>query len=279
MLILKDLTKKFGHFTAVDNLNLTIGKGEFFGLLGPNGAGKTTTIRMISTLASKSSGSIAIDGVEIGRNSVAVKRKIGVVSQYLNLEREMTGRENLEIHGYLYKMPKEKRKRRINELLDYVGLLDRADDLIKDYSGGMKRKLMIARALMHEPEVLLLDEPTVGLDPAVRRKIWDLMKNLNKDGMTVILTTHYIEEAEALCNRVGMMYKGKLVELDEPKKLIQKVGNFVVDYFEDEETKYEFFNSRKDAIEFAAGLNGSVNIRPSNLEDVFIKLTNKRMEG
>lgn len=279
MLIVKDLIKKYGDFIAVDNLNLKIEKGEFFGLLGPNGAGKTTTIRIISTLTPKTSGSVEIDGKEIDRNSTDVKIKIGVVPQYLNLEREMTASESLELHGFLYKMPKEKRKKRINELLDFIGLSDRAHDLVKNFSGGMKRKLMIARALMHNPEVLLLDEPTVGLDAAVRRKIWDLLKKLNEDGLTVVLTTHYIEEAEVLCNRVGMMNKGKLVELDTPKEIVKKVGSFVVEYFEDDETKGEFFNKREDAIEFASEVNGSVNIRPSNLEDVFIKLTNRRMEA
>lgn len=278
MLIIKNLMKNYGNFIAVNNLNLKIEKGEFFGLLGPNGAGKTTTIRIISTLTPKTSGSVMIDGKEIDRNSTDVKIKIGVVPQYSNLEREMTASENLEVHGFLYKMSKEKRKKRINELLDFVGLSNRANDLVKNFSGGMKRKLLIARALMHSPEVLLLDEPTVGLDAAVRRKIWDLMKKLNEDGLTVVLTTHYIEEAEVLCNRVGMMDNGKLVELDTPRKIVNKVGNFVVEYFQEDETKEEFFDMKKDAIEFASQINGRVNIRPSNLEDVFIKLTNRRME-
>lgn len=277
MLVIKDLVKKYGNIVAVDHLNLEIGRGEFFGLLGPNGAGKTTTVRMISTLTPMTSGSISIDGQSPDRNLTSVKLKIGVVPQHNNLENEMTAWENLEMHGRLYNMPKAIRRKRIAELLEFTELSDRAGDLVKTFSGGMKRKLMIARALMHRPELLLLDEPTVGLDPAVRRKIWDLLKNLNGNGLTVLLTTHYIEEAEILCHRVGLMDRGKLVELGSPDKLIEKVGRFVVESFEDGETRREFFETRADAIDFAAKLHGSVKIRSSNLEDVFIKLTNRRV--
>ncbi|AFV10596.1 Nod factor export ATP-binding protein I [Thermacetogenium phaeum DSM 12270] len=277
MLVIKDLVKKYGDITAVDHLNLEIGKGEFFGLLGPNGAGKTTTVRMISTLTPMTSGSISIDGQSPDRNLTSVKLKIGVVPQHNNLESEMTAWENLEMHGRLYNMPKAIRRKRIVELLEFTELSDRAGDLVKTFSGGMKRKLMIARALMHRPELLLLDEPTVGLDPAVRRKIWDLLKSLSSNGLTVLLTTHYIEEAEILCHRVGLMDKGKLVELGSPDKLIEKVGKFVVEFFEDGETKREFFETRDDAVVFASKLHGSVKIRSSNLEDVFIKFTNRRV--
>lgn len=277
MLELIDLTKKYGSLTAVDNLNLTLEKGEFFGLLGPNGAGKTTTVRMISTLTPKTSGDIIIDSRSMDRNLTEVKIMIGVVPQHNNLENEMTAWENLEVHGMLYKMTKTERKERIKELLEFTELAERKDDLVNKYSGGMKRKLMIARALMHGPRILLLDEPTVGLDASARRKMWDLLKRLKSNGLTVLLTTHYIEEAEALCDRVGLINDGKLVELDAPKKLIEKVGKFVVEHFINGETKEEFFETREDAVEYAAVLHGSVNIRPSNLEDVFLKVTNRRV--
>ncbi len=277
MLVFENLTKKYGNITAVDNLNLVIGKGEFFGLLGPNGAGKTTTIRMLSTLTAPTKGTISINGRKIDRNLTEVKAKIGVVPQYMNLEGEMTASENLALHGRLYGLRKEICRRRINELLEFIDLTDRSNDLVKSFSGGMKRKLMIARALMHEPEILLMDEPTVGLDAAARRKMWDLMKGLNKNGLTVLLTTHYIEEAEILCGRVGLMNSGKLVELDTPKRLTEKTGKFVLEYFENGETKSRFFDTRQDAINSAAGMSGSVNIRPANLEDIFIKLTNRKV--
>lgn len=278
MLSIKNLTKKYGSLTAVNDLNLEIPKGEFFGLLGPNGAGKSTTIRMISTLTPSTSGDIIINNKSMDRNLTEVKMKIGVVPQGNNLEVEMTAWENLELHGRLYNMPKDVRRKRIEELLEFTDLTKRADDLVKGFSGGMKRKLMIARALMHNPDLLLLDEPTVGLDANARRKMWDLLKRLKEQGLTVLLTTHYIEEAEVLCDKVGLIDGGRLMQLNSPQKLIEKVGKYTVDYFQDGETKEEFFEKREEAAVFAAKLQGSVKIRPSNLEDVFIKLTNRRVD-
>lgn len=277
MLVIKNLTKKYNDLIAVNNLNLKINKGEFFGLLGPNGAGKTTTIRMISTLTPKTSGDIIINDKSMDRNLKEVKMKIGVVPQGNNLDVEMTAWENLELNGRIYNIPKDIRRKRINELLDFIELSDRADKLVNEFSGGMKRKLMITRALMHNPELLLLDEPTVGLDAAARRKMWDLLKRLKEDGLTVLLTTHYIEEAEVLCDRVGLIDEGKLIQLDCPKSLIEGVGKYTVDYYENGTTKSEFFQKKEEAASFADTLTGSINIRPSNLEDVFIKLTNKRV--
>jgi ABC-2 type transport system ATP-binding protein len=278
MLEIKNLTKVYKNVTAVDHLDLTIKDGEFFGLLGPNGAGKTTTVRMISTITPKTSGEIVIDGESIDRNLTAIKAKIGVVPQQNNLENETSAWENLEVHGILYGISKEKRRKKIEELFEFTGLTDRKDDLAKTYSGGMKRKLMIARALLHEPEILLLDEPTVGLDASARRKMWDLLKRLKSNGLTVLLTTHYIEEAEVLCDRVGLINKGKLLKLDTPWNLIEEVGKVTVEYFKNGETQEEFFRSREEANVYAAELEGDVRIRPSNLEDVFLKFTNRRVE-
>ncbi|GAA0122739.1 MAG: ABC transporter ATP-binding protein [Clostridium argentinense] len=278
MLTINELTKKYDNLVAVNKLNLNIKRGEFFGLLGPNGAGKSTTIRMISTLTEKTSGDIIINGKSMDRNLLDVKRKIGVVPQGNNLEVEMTAWENMELHGRLYNMPKSLRRKRIKELLEFTELSDRANDIAKNFSGGMKRKLMIATALMHDPELLLLDEPTVGLDATARRKMWDLLKRLKSEGLTVLLTTHYIEEAEVLCDRVGLINSGVLVELNSPKNLIEKIGKFTVEYFKNGETETEFFETREDAVEFASKLDGAANVRLSNLEDVFIKLTNRRVE-
>lgn len=278
MLTINELTKKYDNLVEVNKLNLNIKRGEFFGLLGPNGAGKSTTIRMISTLTEKTSGDIIINGKSMDRNLLDVKRKIGVVPQGNNLEVEMTAWENMELHGRLYNMPKSLRRKRIKELLEFTELSDRANDIAKNFSGGMKRKLMIATALMHDPELLLLDEPTVGLDATARRKMWDLLKRLKSEGLTVLLTTHYIEEAEVLCDRVGLINSGVLVELNSPKNLIEKIGKFTVEYFKNGETETEFFETREDAVEFASKLDGAANVRLSNLEDVFIKLTNRRVE-
>lgn len=279
MLKLVDLTKKYSNLIAVNQLNLTIEDGEFFGLLGPNGAGKTTTIRMISTLTPKTCGEIIINDESMDRNLTAIKIKIGVVPQHNNLESEMTAWENLEVHGLIYKMPKSIRRQKIDEILKYTELMDRKNDLVSKFSGGMKRKLMIARAMMHDPEILLLDEPTVGLDASARRKMWDLLKRLKTKGLTVLLTTHYIEEAEVLCDRVGLINGGSLVELDSPINLIHKVGKFAVENFINGETKEEFFDTREEAVVYSTTLQGSVKIRPSNLEDVFLKLTNRRVES
>ncbi|MGD9474086.1 MAG: ABC transporter ATP-binding protein [Eubacteriaceae bacterium] len=279
MLKLNDLTKTYGKLTAVDHLNLDIKDGEFFGFLGPNGAGKTTTVRMIATITTKDSGDIIVDGENVDRNLTTVKAKIGVVPQMNNLEPEMSAWENLEVFGILYGLKKEERHKRIEELLSFIELSDRRDSLAKNYSGGMKRKLMIARALMHQPKLLLLDEPTVGLDAGARRKMWDLLKNLKNDGLTVLLTTHYIEEAEALCDRVGLINNGKMVQINTPANLIEEVGKVVVEYFENGTTQEVFFDSRDQAANYAKDINSDVRIRASNLEDVFLKLTNRRVES
>lgn len=280
MLNIKDVTKTYGNITAVDHLNLNVEEGAFFGLLGPNGAGKTTLIRMISTLTPMTSGVIEIDGFPMDRNLVEVKERIGVVPQYCSLEPEMTAWQNLELHGRLYGMPKKERRERIDELLAFTDLTERKNNLSREFSGGMQRKLMIARALMHHPSLLLLDEPTVGLDAPARRKIWDLLKQLNSEGLTILLTTHYIEEAETLCSIIGLIDSGKVIRLDTPQALICEAGNFVLEYFRDGRTCQEFYETREKAISGAKSIEGSFKIREANLEDAFIRLTNKRlMEG
>jgi ABC-2 type transport system ATP-binding protein len=277
MIRYRDVTKKYGGITAVSNFSLEIGRGEFFGLLGPNGAGKTTLIRMTTTLTLPSSGSIAIEGKAINRNLTEVKRKFGATPQYSNLEYELTAAQNLDYHGRLYGMSATARRARIEALLAFAGLTERKNDRARSFSGGMRRKLMIAKALMHNPEILLLDEPTVGLDAGWRRRIWDLLRSLNEQGLTIFLTTHYLEEAQILCSRVGLIDQGKLRKVGDPKQIIAETGNFVLEYFQNGETFQQFFEKQDDAVLAAQSISGAFKVRETNLEDAFIRLTNKRL--
>jgi ABC-2 type transport system ATP-binding protein len=279
MIRYRDVTKRYGDITAVSNFSLEIGRGEFFGLLGPNGAGKTTLIRMTTTLTPPSAGSIEIDGKRIDRNLTEAKRKLGVTPQYSNLESELTAAQNLEYHGRLYGMSGAERRKRTEELLEFAGLTERRNDRARTFSGGMRRKLMIAKVLMHHPEILLLDEPTVGLDAAWRRRIWDLLRSLNEQGMTIFLTTHYLEEAQILCRRVGLIDQGKLRKTGEPEQIIAEAGKFVLEYFQNGETVQQFFETREDAVLAAQNLRGDFKARETNLEDAFIRLANKRLGG
>ncbi|MDD4369202.1 MAG: ATP-binding cassette domain-containing protein [Oscillospiraceae bacterium] len=277
MIELRQLAKSYGRIQAVAGLELKIGRGEVFGLLGPNGAGKTTTFRMLTMLTKPSGGSALISGCEVTRDLRKVKKEIGVVPQHMNLDQELTARENLELHGRLHKIPGDQRQQRIQELLAYVELADRSHDLAGKFSGGMKRRLMIARALMHRPGVLFLDEPTAGLDPQARRNIWDLIRRMNSEGMTVLLTTHYIEEAEVLCRRVGIIDRGRLIALGTPAELKKKVGEIVVEVLNHGDTEYRFFAGREQALQYAGSMSGNVLIREANLEDVFVELTGRKV--
>jgi ABC-2 type transport system ATP-binding protein len=187
----------------------------------------------------------------------------------------MTAYENLEFHGRLYGLSKQMRRRRIDELLEFADLTSRKKDIARSFSGGMQRKLMIAKTLMHDPKIMLLDEPTVGLDAAARRKIWDFLRRLQENGLTIFMTTHYLEEAQALCARVGLIDEGNLIMLDSPERVIEGTGSFVLDYYQDGKTLQAFFPDREAAIEAAARTEGSIKVREANLEDAFIKLTDK----
>ncbi len=220
------LTKKFDTLIAVDRVSLSVARGELFGLLGPNGAGKTTIIKMLSTLLTPTSGSAFVWGHNIEREKDAVRRSIGMVFQDPAVDDQLTGRENLDFHARMYGMKKELRLQRTQEVLALVNLEDKAEILLKNYSGGMKRRLEIARGLMHYPAVLFLDEPTLGLDPQTRHHIWEYIRKLNeKQQVTIILTTHYMEEADALCSRIAIIDYGKILITDTPAALKNSIGN------------------------------------------------------
>ena len=220
MIVIKNLTKKFDKIVAVDNVSLDIHEGEVFGLLGQNGAGKTTIIHMLATLLKPTSGTAQINGYDIIKNSSKVRKNIGIVFQAPSSDDMLTGFENLKIHSYLYGVPSELRINRIHELLKLVGLYDRKDDIVKKYSGGMRRRLEIARGLIHKPKVIFLDEPTLGLDPNSRKSMWEYIQKLVKEEkITIILTTHYMEEADTLCDRIGFINKGKIIAIDTPQQL------------------------------------------------------------
>lgn len=217
------LTKKFGELVAVDKISFSVNKGEMFAFLGPNGAGKTTTIKMLTTLLKPTSGKMKVNGFNPVEQQDDTRKSFGIVFQDPSLDNELTAFENLEFHGVLYKVDKKIRRERIVYLLKFVGLWDRRNDYIKTFSGGMKRRLEIARGLVHHPKILFLDEPTLGLDPQTRNHIWDYIKKLNKEeNMTVFFTTHYMEEADSHAGRVAVINNGKIVAQDTPVGLKRK---------------------------------------------------------
>lgn len=282
MIEISGLNKDYSGKKVIDGLDLEIERGELFGFLGPNGAGKTTAIRILTTLTKPSSGKVAINGIDVAREPEKVKSEFGIVQQHLSLNRDLTIHENLELHARLHHLPKKERDERIADLLDYVELSDHADYLIDDVSGGMKRRAMIARALIHRPNLLFLDEPTVGLDAQTRRKVWELIRRMNAEGTTVFLTTHYIEEAEALCQRVGVLHHGRIIAIDSPLSLRRKLGMIAVEMvLNGNATQYRYFPDRAQAGQFIESLPDTEHVvmRESNLEDVFIELTGQKVLG
>jgi len=226
---IRNLTRRFDNLVAVDNISFEIRQGEVFGLLGPNGAGKTTTLSMLATMLVPTSGSATVNGIDIGADPDGVRRSIGIVFQDQSLDEELTAAENMDFHGRLYRIPSEIRNPRITELLTLVELNDRRNDIVKTFSGGMRRRLEIARGLLHHPSVLFLDEPTLGLDPQTRNHLWQYIAALAKEkGITVILTTHYMEEADRLCDRIAIIDHGKIIAIDTPKNLKEGLGGDLV---------------------------------------------------
>jgi len=239
-IVIESLVKKFEDVTAVDGINLQVSKGELFGLLGPNGAGKTTTINVLCGLLKHTSGSATVGGYDVQKETSKVKELIGVCPQDTPVYPYLTGRENAEFFGNLHAMPKEKLKKNVDALLQRLSLLEDSKRRVGKYSGGMKRRLNLILALVHDPEIAFLDEPTVAMDPQSRHAVWDFIRDLKKNGKTVILTTHYMEEAETLCDRIGIIDHGKLIALGTPTALMRKY-------------------------------------KAKNLEDVFIQLTGRKI--
>jgi ABC-2 type transport system ATP-binding protein len=261
----KDLTRSFGDLVAVDRLNIQVKHGEVFGLLGPNGAGKTTTISMLCTILKPTSGAATVNGFDIAKQPGQVRKSIGIVFQEPSVDDRLTGRENMEMHANLYGVVPSTAKERINTLLKLVELDQRADNLLRTYSGGMRRRLEIARGLIHYPRVLFLDEPTIGLDPQTREHIWTYIKRLSKEeDISIILTTHYMDEADLLCDRIAIIDFGKIVALDTPEKLKESLGEETITIATSDPTRLSQLLQDKKLVGNAAQSNNDLTVHVKN---------------
>ncbi|MCP4117732.1 MAG: ATP-binding cassette domain-containing protein [Desulfobacteraceae bacterium] len=278
MIQVDNLIKNYKTVKALAGVDISVKPGEIFAYLGPNGAGKTTTIRILTGLTQATSGTCVINGFNIEKEVRRAKQQYGLVPQAINLDQELTVRENLVIHGWLYRMKSADISAKIDELLDYVELSEKKDSQVKTLSGGMKRRLMVARALLHGPKVLFLDEPTVGLDPGIRRKIWALIKKIRTTGTTIFLTTHYIEEAEFLADRVAFLDQGRIVALDTPDHLMENLGAWAIDRLVEDGMETVYFKTRHDAERFKTLKSEHFTLRRVNLEDAFLDLTGKKVK-
>ena len=303
-----ELTKNFGSLAAVDKLTISVKSGEIFSLLGPNGAGKTTTISMLCTILRPTSGTARVNGFDVVKDAVQVRKSIGIVFQDPSIDDRMTGRENLSMHANLYGVPVAEQRGRIDEVLDLVKLEDRADDLMRTYSGGMRRRLELARGLIHFPKVLFLDEPTLGLDPQTREHIWTYIKALKeKHDITVVLTTHYMDEADRLSDRIAIMDYGKIVILDAPHELKETLEGDVISVGTSDVEAVRKLVNEKMGLRQTAVVDGALEItvrngramlprimelatanniyvdslvlREPNLEDVFLHYTGRTMRA
>jgi len=300
----RGLVKRFGELAAVDSVDFDLQRGEAFGFLGPNGAGKTSTMRMIGCVSPVTDGKLSIFGLDPARDGVEIRGRLGVVPQEDSLDMELTVRENIIVYGRYFGLARSVLRKRADELLEFVELTDRAKDRVEPLSGGMKRRLTIARSLVNDPEVLLLDEPTTGLDPQARHVVWDRLYRLKRQGVTLLLTTHYMDEAEQLCDRLVVMDKGKIVAEGSPRELIDRYSTReVVELrFEDDDERPEDFGYWTDGLvsrveplpdrvllytdQGDAAAHGiherglvpeSVLVRRSTLEDVFLHLTGRTL--
>ncbi len=274
------LVKRFGKLTAVDDLSLSVKRGEIYGFLGPNGAGKTTTVRMLTTMEVPDHGKIWINDLDIHSQFLDARRCIGVIQQQNSLDKDLTVKENIFHHALMQNLSVKGSKERMNELAEVMELQDRMDTRVDKLSGGWKKRVSIVCSLIHNPDVLFMDEPTTGLDTQSRNLLWKMIRNINKQGTTIFLTTHYIFEAESLCDRVGIINKGKLIAEGTPQELKEKVGNFAlvatdpsgedtITYHHDMET------AKKASLEVSHDC--SIAIRPTNLEDVFLEITGRKI--
>ncbi|HZD58925.1 MAG TPA: ABC transporter ATP-binding protein [Anaerolineae bacterium] len=302
VVLAEDLTKRYGSLTAVNGIRFGVRRGEIFGFLGPNGAGKTTTIQMIYGMSPPTAGELTVLGLDVRKSIRAIKRRIGVVPQETNLDTELSVLENLEVYANYFGIPRRTARERATELLDFIHLAVRANTMVDALSGGMKRRLLLARALINNPELLILDEPTTGLDPQARHLIWDKLRDLKEQGVTLILTTHYMDEASQLSDRIVIMDEGNIITEGPPAKLIEEnvsrealeirvapdLTQKALDILAPESEAYEaqdeslvFFAPSADKllrIAEQAGLETEyVLLRRSTLEDVFLKLTGRRL--
>jgi ABC-2 type transport system ATP-binding protein len=302
------LTKSFNGLTAVDKLDISVESGEIFGLLGPNGAGKTTTISMLCTILKPSSGTAKVNGFDISKEAMQVRKSIGIVFQDPSIDDRMTGRENLFMHANLYGVPTSEQKSRIDKVLKLVELEDRANDLMRTYSGGMRRRLELARGLIHYPKVLFLDEPTLGLDPQTRDHVWKYIRELKEaHDITVVLTTHYMDEADRLSDRIAIMDYGKIIALDTPAKLKETLEGDMVTIKANTPDQLFSLVTEKMGLQNARIVNGtvevimkngksmlprivdmatqnkifveSISLREPNLEDVFLHYTGRTIRA
>jgi lipooligosaccharide transport system ATP-binding protein len=299
----RNLVKRFGDFVAVDSIDFDLQRGEAFGFLGPNGAGKTSTMRMIGCVSPVTEGSLSVFGLDPARDGSKIRGRLGVVPQQDTLDMELTVRENIVIYGRYFGLPRKELGTRADELLEFVELTERADDKVEPLSGGMKRRLTIARSLVNDPEVLLLDEPTTGLDPQARHVVWDRLYRLKRQGVTLLLTTHYMDEAEQLCDRLVVMDHGKIVAEGSPRDLIERYStrevvelrfddgsrpddlsywtDGIVDRIEALPDRVLLYTRDGDAASHQLHERGltpeSVLVRRSTLEDVFLHLTGRSL--
>lgn len=304
MIIIKNLVKKYGEFYALHGLNFEVNENEIFGLLGPNGAGKTTLIHILATLLKPTEGYAIVNGFNVLHEATRVRESIGVVFQAPSSDDMLTGYENLKVHALLYGIPSKKREIRISEVLKLVGLEERKNDQVKKYSGGMRRRLEIARGLLHNPKVFFLDEPTLGLDPQSRDIMWTYIKKIVKEeNVTIILTTHYMEEADTLCDRIGFITNGRIIALDSPLNLKQEIGGDIVKItftddihantdFADFDFVHRVENNGNSVIIYMDEVNSnlhrlvkhlddvkSIEYTKPTLNDVFLKLSGDTLSG
>jgi lipooligosaccharide transport system ATP-binding protein len=297
VIVAEDLVKRFGDFTAVNGVSFSVHEGEVFGFLGPNGAGKTTTMRMIQCVSPKTAGRLEVLGMDVSTRPAEIKHQVGVVPQETNLDPDFSVEENLLVYSRYFDIPAPDARRAIDSLLDFVQLSEKKGTAIEKLSGGMKRRLILARALINDPRLLILDEPTVGLDPQARHLIWDRLRALRSRGNTIVLTTHYMEEAAQLCDRIVIMDLGRILELGRPQDLVKKhVGVDVVEAenkpevlaclgrmgerYEPAGERIQVFTDRPREVTAAIMEECSpieVVARPAGLEDVFLKLTGRRL--
>ena len=271
----QDLTVRFGDLAAVDGISFSVRRGEIFGFLGPNGAGKTTTIRTITTIQRMASGRILVDGFDVDKDYLEVRRRIGIAQQHISLDKHLTVRQNIKQHALLHKIPRSEMDARIGRAVELLGLDEYMDRLVDELSGGWKRRTSIVCSMVHEPEILLLDEPTAGLDTMSRHVLWDLVRTLNGRGTTIFLTTHYMEEAELLCDRVAIMNHGRIVAMGTVDELRDIVGRVTVETTDAEgRTVRRHFADRESARFFADSLGDRYySMRRTTLEDVYLSIT------